>query len=306
MHQTTIDHAVECSGIGLHSGKLVSLRLLPAAADSGILFSLRTGRSTRFVRPSPEAVVATQLSTTLGQGDARVATVEHLLAAVRGLHIDNLLIEVTGGEIPIMDGSAASFVFLLHTAGVRVLNRPRTIFRLRQPFSLESEGKWIKARPYNGVRIDCTIAFPHPLIGEQSLSLELTPEAFARKLAKARTFGFLKQVEALHRNGLALGGSLDNAIVLDDFGIVNTEGLRYADEFVRHKVLDFIGDLAVLDYPLHGHFEAFCSGHALNNAFVRTLETNRALYLEEWRPAPVQEPESEPFLPARAPATYAA
>lgn len=225
-------------------------------------------------------VVETGLATVLGDGRVAVATVEHLLATVSGMGIDNIHIEVTGKELPIMDGSAASFVYLLKQAGVRTLDKPRQVMAVKKSVEFEQDGKFIKAHPYDGFRVDYTIEFAHPLIGRQSMEVEITPETFANEVAKARTFGFLKEVDYLHANGLALGGSLDNAIVLDEYGILNAEGLRFKDEFVRHKVLDFVGDMAVLGAPVQGHFEVFASGHALNNAFLRHLEENSDIYLE--------------------------
>lgn len=180
-----------------------------------------------------------------------------------------------------MDGSAASFVYLLKQAGVRKLNKGRKVMAIKKAVEFEQDGKYIKATPFNGLSIDYTIEFAHPLIGRQQMDIEINPETFANKIAKARTFGFLKEVDYLHANGLALGGSLDNAVVLDEYNILNSEGLRFKDEFVRHKVLDFVGDMATFGAPLHGHFEVFASGHALNNAFLKHLDENRDLYLEE-------------------------
>ena len=302
MQQTTIKRSIECSGIGLHGGRKVHLKLLPAAEDTGIVFSLRGERGASFLRPRPENVQATGLSTTLVNGQDRVATVEHLLAAVRGLGIDNIHIEVQGGEVPIMDGSAASFVFLLHSAGIRRQSRPRKALALKRELVIERDGKRVKGSPWRGFRVDFTIDFQHPLIGVQSMRFNLEPEAFVKNVAKARTFGFLRDVEALQRNGLARGGSLDNAVVLDEFAVVNPEGLRFQDEFVRHKILDFIGDMALLELPLLGRFEVQCSGHALNNAFLRELSANRETYLEEVvQPEPTAQPvpaEAEDVAPA--------
>lgn len=281
MRQTTIKKSIECSGIGLHGGRKVRLKLLPAPEDTGIIFSLRSERGARFLAPRPEIVAATGLSTTLVSGEDRVATVEHLLAAVRGLGIDNLHIEVEGGEVPIMDGSAAPFVFLLRSVGIVRQDRPRRALAVKRSLTLEQDGKWIKAAPYAGFLVEFTIDFQHPLIGVQTLRCNVTPGSFANNIAKARTFGFLRDVEAMQRNGLAKGGSLDNAVVLDEFAVVNPEGLRFQNEFVRHKILDFIGDMALLDMPLLGRFSVHCSGHALNNAFLRALNENRDYYLEE-------------------------
>lgn len=280
MLQTTIHKSVRCTGIGLHSGKQVELVLRPAAEDTGILFSVRNGTGSVFLTPAPSLVVDTGLATVLGDGRETVATVEHLLAAISGMGIDNIHIEVTGKELPIMDGSAAPFVYLLKQAGVRKLEKSRQVMAIKKRVEFEQDGKYIKAMPHDGFRVDYTIEFAHPLIGTQRMELEVTPETFASEIGKARTFGFLKEVDYLHANGLALGGSLDNAVVLDEYGVLNSEGLRFKDEFVRHKLLDFVGDMAVFGAPLQGHFEVFASGHAMNNAFLRYLDDNKGLYLE--------------------------
>ena len=281
MLQTTIHKTVRCTGIGLHSGKQVELVLRPAAEDTGILFSIRSGSGSVFLNPDPSLVVETGLATVLGNDHATVATVEHLLATLRGMGIDNIHIEVDGRELPIMDGSAASFVYLIKQAGLRKQSKPRKVLAIKKDVEFEQDGKYIKARPHDGFHIDFTIEFTHPLIKTQRMSLEITPEVFEKEIARARTFGFLKEVDYLHANGLALGGSLDNAVVLDEYGVLNAEGLRFTDEFVRHKILDFIGDMTVLGAPIQGHFEVFASGHALNNAFLRHIGNNSDIYLEE-------------------------
>lgn len=281
MLQTTIHKTVRCTGTGLHSGKQVELTLRPAAEDTGILFSLESGAGRTFLTPKPELVVGTGLATTLGTGKESIATVEHLLAAVSALGIDNIHIEVSGTEVPIMDGSAASFVYLLNQAGLRRLGKARKVLAIKKPVTFEKDGKYIKAEPHTGYQIDYAIEFAHPAIGRQRMEMDVSPENFAADLAKARTFGFLKEVEYLHANGLALGGSLDNAIVLDDYAVLNAEGLRFEDEFVRHKMLDFIGDMAVMGLPLMGRFEVFASGHEMNNVFLRYLAENRDEFLEE-------------------------
>lgn len=305
MLQTTIHNTVRCKGVGLHSGKQVEIVLRPAVEDTGILFSLHTGAGSSFITPNPDLVVATGLATTLGNGKDTVSTVEHLLAAVRGMGIDNIHIEVRGNELPIMDGSAGPFVYLLRQAGTRDLSRPRKVMAVTRSINFEQEGKYIRAFPHDGFVVDYTIDFEHPQIGRQNLSLEITPEIFTDELAKARTFGFLKEVEYLHANGLALGGSLDNAVVLDDYGILNDGGLRFGDEFVRHKILDFVGDMAVLDKPLQGRFEVFASGHALNNSFLRYLHANAEDYLEERAlepmPGRIAEKGFSPVMPGAVP-----
>lgn len=277
MYQTSIRRHVACSGIGLHSGREVRLALCPAPADCGIVFHIHARDGIRSIKPSPEAVMTTELATTLGASDnVRVSTVEHLLATVRGLSVDNLHIHVEGGEIPIMDGSAAPFVDLFAEAGISRLAAPRRVVRVSRPFEFRDGQKSIRATPHDGFRVDCTIDFPHSAIGRQRLALEITPTSFAR-IAGARTFGFLRDVEYMHSHGLALGGSLENAVVLDEKAVLNPEGLRLPDEFVRHKILDFIGDMAMMELPLRGSFEIVRSGHQFNNAFLRALQAGHVL-----------------------------
>ncbi len=254
--------------------------LKPARADTGVVFSLLTKSGRQIIVPEPGKVVGTGLATTLGTERAKVSTVEHLLAALVGLEIDNVLIEVDGQEIPILDGSASVYVYLINSAGVRMLDRPRQIARITRTLVFEQEGKRVVAKPFNGLKIDYHINFPHPQIGAQNFSFESTPLTFSHRIARARTFGFMKDVEWLQKNGLALGGSLENAVVFDDYGVVNPEGLRFADEMVRHKILDFMGDIAVGSHRLWGHFEVSCSGHDFNNKFMRYLFENHAEYLE--------------------------
>ena len=289
MHQTTIRTSIECTGIGLHSGKTVRLGLRPAAENTGILFHVRTPEGVYDLAPTPHTVIATGLATTLGSADgkASVATVEHILAAIRALDIDNIHID-TESEIPIMDGSAASFIMLLNDAGLRRQDATRKMVRVTKPLTFGRDGKSIQVRPYSGFFVDCTIDFAHPLIGVQHKAMEITPDSFA-SIARARTFGFLRDVEMMRTHGLGLGGSLDNAVVLDECGVVNQDGLRFADEFVRHKILDFVGDMAMLGHPLQGHFTIHCSGHALNNEFLRALADNASIYLEAVSFAPEAE-----------------
>lgn len=279
MLQTTIARPVNYTGVGLHSGKDVRMRLQPAPVDSGIVFHVHTPTGVRRMVPRPEAVSATALATTLSEGQARVSTVEHVLAALAGMAVDNAQVHVFGGEIPIMDGSAAQVVALLKEAGLRSQHAPRRVARVRRPLSVAGDGKAIHVWPHNGFYVDYTIDFPHASIGRQRLALEITPDTFA-DIASARTFGFLQEVEYLHSKGLALGGSLGNAVVLDEQGVVNPEGLRCPDEFVRHKMLDFVGDMAMLGMPLQGAFEVHCSGHQHNNAFLRRLAREESAYLE--------------------------
>lgn len=279
--------------------------LKPAAADTGVVFSLLTKNGRQVVVPEPGRVVATGLATTLGTERAKISTVEHLLAALVGLEVDNVLVEVDGEEIPILDGSASVYVYLVNSAGIRVLDRPRQVAKISRALTFEQDGKRVTAKPYNGLKIDYRINFAHPLIGTQTFSFESTPFSFSYRIARARTFGFLRDVEWLQKNGLALGGTLENAVVFDDYGVVNPEGLRFADEMVRHKILDFMGDIAVGCRRLWGHFEVVCSGHEFNNRFMRYLFENQSEYLEfatlDASILPVRLPEPS-ALPAGVPA----
>ncbi len=279
MYQSTIAKSVQIKGIGLHSGEEVSLKLSPAQADSGIVFYLQKGKSVVLVSPTPETVATTELATTLEVDNASVSTVEHLLAAINAMQIDNIQIHVEGKEIPILDGSALEFVHAFKRAGRKVLQQERVVAKITKPFSFIDGNKSIVARPFEGLYIDYTIDFPHHSIGKQRLCIEITPESF-KEVAFARTFGFMKEIEFLHSKNLALGGSLANAIVLDEEGVVNPNGLRSDDEFVRHKILDFIGDIAMLGFPLQGAFEVKCSGHKHNNMFLRSLLTSQAFEIQ--------------------------
>ncbi len=296
MRQQTIKKDVKCSGVGLHSGERVNLHMRPAEEDAGLVFLHKGPGGSKRLVPSPHSVKSTELATTIGNGDVSISTVEHLLAAVSGLGIDNLYIEVEGDELPIMDGSAASFVFLLRTAGLRRQRLPRRVLGLSRPLVYKNGQRWIKAEPYNGLKIKYTIDFSHPLVGSQSYQFEQNTQHFIRSLAKARTFGFLQDVEKLQSQGLALGGTLNNAVVLDEYGIVNPDGLRYSDELVRHKILDFMGDMSLMGTSLWGSFEVHCSGHSFNNSFLRFLDENRDDYLHrvDFNGQEVTVPEYEP------------
>lgn len=280
MMQTTLRKEVRCSGVGLHSGRKINMVLRPAPADTGAVFSLWKDGHHQIITPAPERIVGTGLATTLGNGSVKVATIEHLLGALVGLNVDNVLVEVDGEEIPILDGSALGFVYLLGSAGLRSLNIPRKVAKIARPLVFSRDGKRIAAYPYNGLRIDYIIQFDHPRIGRQYFRFDAAIHDFASSIARARTFGFMKDVEWLQKNGLALGGSLDNAVVFDENGPLNPEGLRFADEMVRHKILDFMGDTAVGSHRLWGHFEVSCSGHEMNNQFMRHLFAHASEYLE--------------------------
>lgn len=275
IHQTTLARECTIDGVGLHTGATISVRLAPAPPDTGVVFLTETG-----VRIPAQAgmVVSTILATTLGHGAARVSTVEHLLAALAGMGVDNAIVEVSGGELPILDGSSRVFVEQLREAGIVEQRAERTVFLVRRPFSVREGVKEATFWPAPGFRISYSIDFAHPMIGEQRWDGVVTPAIFARDLASARTFGFLKDVEAMQAAGLALGGSLDNAVVLDDARVLNPEGLRFPDEFVRHKVLDAIGDLALAGRPIVGHLVAHRAGHDLNQRLVREMLSDAANY----------------------------
>ena len=277
-HQRTLRRPASCEGVGLHSGARVTLRVLPAPIDSGVSF-VRSDLPGRPVIPArAELVVDTALATTLGRGSARVATVEHLLSALAGSGIDNARIELDGPEVPIMDGSAAPFVEMLLESGVRVQEALKSFLIIKRTVTATDGDKYASLAPSNRFRIDCTIDFKHPLISDQTVSIEFSDQAFAKHIARARTFGFLREVEKLKSMGLAQGGSLDNAIVVDDFNILNPEGLRFPDEFVRHKLLDALGDISLLGRPVIGHLTCFKSGHQLNHKLVTRVLSDSANY----------------------------
>ncbi|MCP4007308.1 MAG: UDP-3-O-acyl-N-acetylglucosamine deacetylase [bacterium] len=278
----TLGTRVQCTGIGLHTGKPVDVVLRPAAAGTGILFS-RTdqGRQVRFPARA-EWVVDTRLATTLGNDDVRLSTIEHLISALRGMGVDNCTVEVAGPELPIMDGSAAPWVYLIQQAGLRPLRRMRRSLVIRKPIEVRDGNRWVRVIPSREFKTTVSIDYPHPAIGQQSLqAMKITREVYSRAIAPARTFGFLRDVQQLQAAGLALGGSLQNAIVLDEARVLNADGLRFKDEFVRHKILDLVGDLALLGLPLQGHVKAMRSGHALHQALVAEIRANPSCWTVE-------------------------
>lgn len=295
MLQQTLMHAINYTGIGLHSGKDVEMKLLPAKIDAGISFHIHDKKEFSVIKPNPFVVATTELATTLGNDKTHVSTVEHLLAALFALGIDNVECHVYGREIPIMDGSALPITNLIKKAGIRSQYALRKVAKIARPCLFGANGKTINARPYDGFYVDYTIDFPHKAIGVQRLALEITPESFD-EIASARTFGFMKEVEYLHSKNLALGGSLANAIVVDEEGILNPEGLRFNNEFVRHKILDFVGDMAMFGMPLQGSFEVRCSGHQHNNAFLREIYTNKEQYLTFEELIPEKRKSDIPYL----------
>ncbi len=269
--QRTIRERVSVQGIGLHTGKPARLTFCPAPEGTGIYFVRKDLPGNPAIATMAERVTATTMATTLGGEAFSVSTVEHCLSTLAALRIDNLFIELDGPEIPIVDGSAAPFLEAILAAGLADQNQPRKYAYITQPIFQGDQDKHAYVVPYNGLRISATIEFSHPKIGHQSLSLDITESSFAREVARARTFGFLKDVEALHSKGLALGGSLDNAVVLDHSDILNKEGLRWDNEFVRHKILDALGDLVTLGMPLMGHVVLHRAGHDLMNRLARKI-----------------------------------
>jgi len=268
-NQRTVGKRVSCTGIGLHSGKPATLALAPAGADHGITF-LRRDLGVE-IPARADLVVDTMLSTTLGHRGARLATVEHVLAALAGMGIDNCRVEVDGPEIPILDGSAAPFVYLALEAGVRVQRAGKRFLVVERPIEVRDADKFARLEPAQELSIRFTVDFGHPLITDQTFQFVFSDRRFAREVAPARTFCFLRDVERMKAAGLAQGGSLENAIVVDEFSILNADGLRFPDEFARHKVLDAVGDLTLVGMPVIGAFTAYKSGHALNQALVRKL-----------------------------------
>ncbi len=266
--QRTVQRAVTCEGVGLHSGQPVTLRMVPAPVNHGLVFVRVDLPEKPLIPVRSDLVVDTSLATTLGVGSAKVSTVEHLLAALSGLGIDNLRLELDGPEVPIMDGSAAPFAEAMTNAGIRLQAEPKKFLVIKRTVTVTDGDKHATFSPARHFRIDCTIDFKHPLISDQTYSLEFSDRNFLRDVASARTFGFLRDVEKLQKMGLAQGGTLSNAVVVDDFSILNPEGLRYPDEFVRHKILDALGDVSLLGYPVIGALTAFKTGHALNQKLV--------------------------------------
>jgi UDP-3-O-[3-hydroxymyristoyl] N-acetylglucosamine deacetylase len=279
IYMRTIRQEVRCTGIGLHTGKQVTLALKPAPPRHGVVFRRRDLGGAE-VPASRDSLASINYATTLSRDGVTVSTTEHLLSAVYALGIDDLVVELDGPELPIMDGSASPFVYLLHEAGIRTQNEPRRFLRIRKPIFVGRDDKSMAIYPADHFRLSYTIRLNHPLVGYQTATFDVTPDTYASEIAAARTFCFLKDVEALRKKGLALGGSLDNAVVLDDLSILNDK-LRFADEFVRHKILDAIGDLALLGLPVLGHVVAYRAGHALHSELVaRILSTPEASVFE--------------------------
>lgn len=269
--QRTLKSLIRSTGVGLHTGEKVTMTLRPAQPDTGIVFRRVDTREPVDIRADAFKVVDARMCTTLAEGDTRVSTVEHLLSALAGLGIDNAYIDLTGPEVPIMDGSAAPFVYLVQSAGIEEQKVAKRFLRIRKPIEVRDGDKWARFEPFDGFRLSFSIVFDHPVFdrSSQSATFDFADTSYAKEVARARTFGFMQDVESLRSNGLALGGSLENAIVMDEYRVLNSEGLRYDDEFVKHKLLDAIGDLSLAGHPLIAAFSAHKSGHALNNRLVR-------------------------------------
>ncbi len=303
--QRTLKNSIRATGIGLHTGKKVLMTLRPGAPDSGIVFRRTDLPEAEDIPAHAENVGETTLGTTLVRGDAKVSTVEHLLSALAGLGIDNAVVEVSAPEVPIMDGSAGPFVFLLQSAGLEEQRVPKRFVRIKRRVRVEDGDKWAEFVPFDGFKVNFEIEFNHPVFKRRSqrASMDFSTTSFLKEVSRARTFGFMRDLEMLRARNLALGGNLENAIVLDDFRILNEDGLRYEDEFVKHKILDAIGDLYLLGHSLIGEFSGHKSGHALNNRLLRALladaSASEAVSFETEAEAPISYVQTQ-LLPSSA------
>jgi UDP-3-O-[3-hydroxymyristoyl] N-acetylglucosamine deacetylase len=299
--QRTLKEPIRSTGIGLHTGRKVHMVLRPAPPNTGIVFRRTDVDPPVDIPARATNVTETTLGTTLGAGDAGVSTVEHLMSALAGLGIDNLFIELTAGEVPIMDGSAGPFVFLVQSAGIELQNAPKRFVRVRRPVEVAEGDKWARFAPFDGFRVNFEIEFDHPVFRRHSkrASMDFSTGSFLKEVSRARTFGFMRDMEALRGQNLALGGTLDNAIVLDDYRILNEDGLRFEDEFVRHKILDAIGDLYLLGHSLIGEYTAYKSGHGLNNKLLRAMLADA----EAWEEVTFRDESAAPISYATATAT---
>jgi UDP-3-O-[3-hydroxymyristoyl] N-acetylglucosamine deacetylase len=283
IRQRTISQEVTAVGVGLHKGEKVTITLRPASANTGIVFRRVDLDPVVDFDLTPEAVGDTQLCTCLINKDGvRLSTTEHLVAAIAALGIDNLVVELDSPEVPIMDGSSLPFIYLLQQGGMKELNVAKRFIRIKEKVRVEDGDKWAEIEPYDGLHIDFEIAFNHPAINEsrQRIGLDITAKNFIEQVSRARTFGFMRDIEYMHANNLALGGSMDNAVVLDEFKVLNPDGLRYDDEFVKHKILDCVGDLFMTGHSLLGKVTAFKSGHDLNNKLLRKIMATESAW--EW------------------------
>ncbi|HET6633301.1 MAG TPA: UDP-3-O-acyl-N-acetylglucosamine deacetylase [Rhodanobacteraceae bacterium] len=294
--QRTLKNVIRATGVGIHTGEKVYMMLRPAPVDSGIIFRRTDLPDAEPIAARAENVGDTSLSTTLQKDHVRVATVEHLLSAMAGLGIDNACVDLSAMEVPIMDGSAGPFVFLLQSAGIEEQAAAKRFIRIKRPVQVEDGDKWARFEPFDGFKVGFSIDFNHPIFTRRSSSAEIdfSTTSFVKEVSRARTFGFMRDIEMLRERNLVLGGSMDNAIVLDDYRVLNEDGLRYEDEFVKHKILDAIGDLYLLGHSLIGSFYGHKSGHSLNNRLLRTLLADR----EAWEEVVFDDP-------AKAPISYA-
>ena len=282
IRQRTLKSTIRATGIGLHTGRKIYLTLVPAPIDTGIVFRRVDSVPPVSIRADALNVHETELATTVCEGGVRVSTVEHLMAAFAGLGIDNCFVDLSADEVPIMDGSAAPFVFLVQSAGILEQGAPKRFVRVRRPVEVRDGEKFARFEPFDGFKVKFTIDFDHPVFsgGVQTSEVDFSQTSFVRDISRARTFGFTRDIEALRKRDLALGGSLDNAIVIDEYRILNEDGLRYRDEFVRHKILDAIGDLYLLGHSLIGSFSGYKSGHALNNRLLREMLVDESTWEE--------------------------
>ncbi len=300
--QRTLKNVIRATGVGLHTGDKVYLTLRPAPADTGIVFRRVDLDPPVEVPARSEYVGDTRLSTTLENHGVKISTVEHLMSAFAGLGVDNAYVDLTAGEVPIMDGSAGPFVFLIQSAGIEEQSVPKQFIRIIKKVAIEEGDKWVRFDPLDGFKVSFAIDFNHPIFSNytQQASVDFSTTSFVKEVSRARTFGFMQDLEALREAGLARGGSLDNAIVMDSYHILNDDGLRYEDEFVKHKILDAIGDLYLLGHPLIGAFSAYKSGHALNNQLLRMLCRDKSA----WELVSFDDPEEAPIAFVRTvPAT---
>jgi len=297
--QRTLKNLIRATGVGLHTGAKVYLTLRPAAAHTGIVFRRVDLAQPVEIKADPYAVGDTRLSSCLEREGVRISTVEHLMSAFSGLGIDNAYVDLTAPEVPIMDGSAGPFVFLLQSAGIEEQNAPKRFIRIVKPVEARDGDKWVRFEPHNGFKLTLSIDFDHPVFEKmrQSVTVDFSTTSYVKEVSRARTFGFMQDIETMRAQGLALGGSLDNAIVMDEYRMLNSDGLRYEDEFVKHKVLDAIGDLYLLGHPLIGAFSGHKSGHALNNQLLRQLLEDK----QAWEHASFERPEDAPAFLAWQP-----
>lgn len=271
--QRTLKNTVRATGVGIHTGQKVFITLKPAAVDTGIVFTRVDYKRPFSIKASAEDVGETSLSTTLVKNGIKVGTVEHLMAAFAGMGIDNCIVELSASEVPVMDGSSGPFVFLIQSAGVQEQSAAKKFIKITRPIKVESGDKFASLTPHNGNKFSFEIEFNHPAFEDhhREASIDMSSQSFIKEISRARTFGFMRDIEMLRNNNLALGGSMDNAIVLDDYRVLNNEGLRYHDEFVKHKILDAIGDIYQLGHSIIGAYHGYKSGHALNNDLARAL-----------------------------------